>query len=86
MTWLIVAVSAGILMVLLVRTMKQYENESAAAALEQVTQLTEVTMGLEKRIENLEAIVTAVDTNPVVSDVESESPARESAQRSRTRT
>jgi sensor domain CHASE-containing protein len=86
MTWFIVAVAAGILMVLLVRTMKQYEKESAAAALEQVTQLTEVTMGLEKRIQNLEAIVTAVDTDPVVSDVESDAPARESAQRSRTRT
>ncbi|NNE34818.1 MAG: hypothetical protein HKN13_06260 [Rhodothermales bacterium] len=85
MTWFIVAVAAGILMVLLVRTMKQYEKESAAAALEQVTQLTEVTMGLEKRIQNLEAIVTAVDAGPVDSEVESEAAAQKSTQRQRSR-
>ncbi|NNE35585.1 MAG: hypothetical protein HKN13_10120 [Rhodothermales bacterium] len=85
MTWFIVAVAAGILMVLLVRTMKQYEKESAAAALEQVTQLAEVTMSLEKRIENLEAIVTAVDAGPVDSDTESDVAARDSTPRPRTR-
>lgn len=74
MIWLIVTVSAALLVYLMIRTMRQYEQESAAAAMEQVAQLTELTMNLEHRIENLEAIVTAVDVEPRETVGEGESP------------
>lgn len=69
MIWFIVSVAAAVLVYLLIQTMRQYEKESAVAALEQIAELTEVTMTLEKRIENLEAIVTAVDSEPADTDV-----------------
>ena len=44
--------------------MQGYERESAAAALEEVQRLTEVTEDLERRIRNLEAIATQVEVDP----------------------
>ncbi len=61
MIWLILAAAAGLLAYMLVRTMRQYESESATAALDEVQRQSEVIADLERRIENLEAIVTTVD-------------------------
>ena len=61
MLWLVLAVAAGLLAYLLLRAMRGYERESAAAALEEVRRLKEVTENLERRVQNLEAIATRVD-------------------------
>ena len=62
MIWFVATAAAAVLVYALIRTMRQYEQESAAAALEQVTELMELTMDLQRRIENLEAIVTSVES------------------------
>ncbi len=65
MIWLILAAAAGLLVYMLVRTMRQYESESATAAFEEVQRQSEVIADLERRIENLEAIVTTVDAKGI---------------------
>lgn len=85
MIWFIVSVAAAVLVVLLILTMRQYEQQSAIAALEQIAELTEVTMTLEERIQNLEAIVTAVDSESTKPDSALESDAPGAVRRSRSR-
>ncbi|MDX1741547.1 MAG: hypothetical protein R3178_09650 [Rhodothermales bacterium] len=83
MIWFVATAAAVVLVFALIRTMRQFEQQSAAAALEQVAELTELTLDLQRRIENLEAIVTSVDVESSPSEVESDSSAR-IAQRTQT--
>lgn len=73
MIWFVATAAAVVLVFALIRTMRQFEQQSAATALEQVAELTELTMDLQRRIENLEAIVTSVDADPVPSESEGDS-------------
>ncbi len=76
MLWLILAAAAALIVYLLVRASQRYEQESASAALEQVERLVELTQSLEERIQNLEAIVTAVESDkPGVNTQSIEEPA-----------
>ncbi len=55
--WIIpVLVAAGILSWILIRALKQYENESAAAAHKKVSVLEDRLNNLQERLETLEAI------------------------------
>ncbi|MBT8399425.1 MAG: hypothetical protein KJO98_03020 [Rhodothermia bacterium] len=74
MIWLVLTIAAGLVAYLLVRASQGYERESAAAALEEVQRLGEVTEDLERRIRNLEAIATRVDVESDMLDQTIESP------------
>lgn len=75
MIWLVLTVAAGLVAYLLVRASQGYERESAAAALEEVQRLGELTADLERRIRNLEAIATRVDVESDMLNETPESPA-----------
>ena len=85
MIWFVAAVAAAVLIFALIRTMRQFEQQSAATALEQVAELTELYVDLQRRIENLEAIATSVDAESIASDVDTEADANPLVQR-KTRT
>ncbi len=54
--WIPVLVALGILSWILIRALKQYENENAAAALKKVSVLEDRLNNVQERLETLEAI------------------------------
>ncbi len=56
MFWIILALAAGALLAVLLVSLRRYERESAAAALEEVTALREELDAITRRVQALEAI------------------------------
>ena len=65
MIWMVLVLAATAILAWLLSTLRKYEHESAAAALEQVTALREELDRLRLRVQALEAIAAADDEAPL---------------------
>ncbi|WP_456427483.1 hypothetical protein [Rhodocaloribacter sp.] len=65
MIWMALVLAATAILAWLLSTLRKYEHESAAAALEQVTALREELDHLRLRVQALEAIAAADEEAPL---------------------
>lgn len=66
MIWIVLVLAATAILAWLLSTLRRYEHESAAAALEQVADLREELDRLRLRVQALEAIAAADEEPPLV--------------------